>query len=88
MTRSTYKTDAQLTKMLGKIQKGPSPTSITNPRGLKKNRILGMKKGDWFIDTRKEQKNWNAAGYKHMKKLYSCRLHPENKNFCIFEITK
>ena len=88
MTRSTHKTDAQLNKMLGTIQKGPSPTRITNPRGAKKNRILAMKKGDWLIDTRKEQKNWNAAGNKHIKSLYSCCVHPESKNFCIFEITK
>ena len=88
MTRSTHKTDAQLNKMLGTIQKGPSPTRITNPRGAKKNRILAMKKGDWFIDTRKEQNNWNAAGNKHIKSLYSCCVHPESKNFCIFEITK
>lgn len=88
MRNSTKKVDSILIKSVGKIQKGPSPARKTNPMGFKKNKVLSMKKGEWFIAPRKEQKTWAAAGSIYAKNRTSCYIHPESKNFCIFEIIK
>jgi hypothetical protein len=68
MRNSTKKVDSILIKSVGKIQKGPSPARKTNPMGFKKNRVLSMKKGEWFIAPRKEQKTWAAAGSIYAKR--------------------
>jgi len=88
MKKSTQKTDARLSKMVGKIQKGPAPARISNPMGARKNRVLELKKGEWFVAPLKEQKTWSATGSKYAKGRTSCYIHPENAAYCIFEIIK
>ena len=80
--------DSSNRSMIGVVQKGPAPARGTNPRGVRKDRVLSMQKGDWFVDDISQIENWRSAGASFARGSHSCYKHPQDPTLCVFEIIK